>query len=162
GARQVLGDDQIEWLINALKFSRATFKFVVIGGQFLNSAEMFENLGNLAPAERRRILDAIDAEDIPGVVFLSGDRHQSMLMKKERDTDYPLYEWTVSPLTAGAGRSLDQPGQYLVEGSQYNRRAFGTVSVSGPRDDRVATLTLHDSDGQPVWSSEIRARELYP
>ena len=160
--RQVLGEAQIEWLINALKFSRATFKFVVVGGQFLNSAEIFENLDHLAPAERRRILDAINAEDIPGVVFLSGDRHQSMLLKQESGTDYPLYDWTVSPLTAGAGRTLDAPAQYLVEGSQYNRRSFGTVSVSGPREDRVAALTLHDSNGQPVWNAEIRARELSP
>jgi alkaline phosphatase D len=160
GQRIVLGDAQIEWLINALKFSRATFKFVVMGGQFLNSAEVFENLGHIAPAERQRILDAIDAEDIPGVVFLSGDRHHSVLLRKDRGTDYPLHDWTVSPLTAGASRPVEGEGQYRVEGSVATQRAFGIVSVSGPRMDRVATLSLRDSDGKELWSSQIRAVDL--
>ncbi|MDT8439866.1 MAG: alkaline phosphatase D family protein [Wenzhouxiangellaceae bacterium] len=162
GGRQVFGEAQIEWLINALKFSRASFKFVVAGGQFLNSAEVFENLGHVAPSERQRILDAIDAEDIPGVIFLSGDRHHSVLLRKERGVDYPLHDWTVSPLTAGPSRPFAGEGQYRVEGSVYDGRAFGLVAISGPREDRVATLTLNDSDGQPVWSTEIRASELRP
>jgi len=162
GRRTVLGEAQIEWLINALKFSRATFKFVVMGGQFINSAEVFENLVHMAPGERRRILDLIDAEDIPGVVFLSGDRHHSALLKMEWGNDYPLYDWTVSPLTAGPGRPFRGEGQYRVDGSAYDGRAFGMISISGPRDDRVATLTLNDSDGNSVWSTRIRATELRP
>ena len=31
--RQILGKDQIDWLINALTFSQATFKFIAMGGQ---------------------------------------------------------------------------------------------------------------------------------
>ena len=160
GGRTVLGDAQIEWLINALKASRATFRFVVMGGQFLNSAEVFENLGHVAPAERQRILDAIDAEDIPGVIFLSGDRHHSVLLRKDRGVDYPLHDWTVSPLSAGPSRPFEGEGQYRVEGSAFSQRAFGIVSVSGPRMERVATLTLHDSDGEALWSTQIRAVDL--
>lgn len=160
GRRTVLGEAQIEWLINALKSSHATFRFVVMGGQFLNSAEVVENLAQVAPAERQRILDAIDAEDIPGVVFLSGDRHHSVLLRKDRGVDYPLYDWTVSPLSAGPSRPFEGEGQYQVEGSVFTQRAFGVISVSGPRPERVATLTLHGSDGAALWSTRIHARDL--
>lgn len=162
GRRTILGADQVEWLINALRASRASFKFVVMGGQFLNPAEVFETYAHLAPGERRKILDRIDAEDIPGVVFLSGDRHHSVLLKKERGVDYPLYDWTVSPLTAGAGRPVAGEGQYRVDGSLYTERAFGLARISGPRNDRVLTLSLNDSDGNEVWSTDIRQRDLRP
>ena len=160
GQRTVLGREQIGWLLDALKSSSASFKFVVMGGQFLNSAETGENYINLAPGERREILDRIDAEDIPGVLFLSGDRHHSVLMKKENGVDYPLYEWTVSPLTAGPSSPSAGENQYRVPGSLFERRGFGFAEIRGPRDDRVLRLGLHDSDGERIWMTEIFQRDL--
>ena len=160
GARTVLGAGQIQWLIDALRKSDATFKFVVMGGQFINSAETGENYINLAPGERREILDRLAAEDIPGVVFLTGDRHHSVLLRKGRRGEYPLYDWTVSPLTAGAGTPREGEGQYRVGGSLFTDRNFGRVELSGPRDDRVATLILHDSDGEEQFRYTLRANEL--
>lgn len=160
GRHTVLGREQLEWLIDALKSSGAAFRFVVMGGQFLNSAEDDENYINLAPGERREILDRIDAEDIPGVVFLTGDRHHSVLMRKSSDTDYPLYDWTVSPLTAGPSMPGRGEDQYRVEGSLFTERNFGIAEISGPRDDRVLRLGLRDSDGNEVWSYRIHQRDL--
>jgi alkaline phosphatase D len=44
--RGILGDEQIEWLIDNLSKSTAPFKFVVIGGQVLNPVEkkIFETM----------------------------------------------------------------------------------------------------------------------
>jgi alkaline phosphatase D len=162
GKRQILGDAQIDWLIEALKSSNASFKFVAIGGQVLNSNEGGESYIYLAPGERRELLDRIEAERIPGVIFLSGDRHHSALLKMDRYGTYPLYEWTVSPLTAGAHDPEDEAMQYDVEGSIYTERNFGLINVSGPRNERVLELMLHDSDGNEVWSEEIRQVDLQP
>lgn len=160
GERTVLGREQIGWLIDALKKSSATFKFVVMGGQFINSAEYGENYVNLAPGERRQLLDQLAAENIPGVVFLTGDRHHSVLLRMERDGDYPLYDWTVSPLSAGPSAPRDGEGQYRVQGSLFDQRNFGKIEISGPRDDRVANLILHDSSGAELYRSTIRANDL--
>lgn len=162
GERTILGEAQIEWLIDALKTSNANFKFVVMGGQFLNSAENSESYINLAPGERREILDRIEAERIPGVVFLTGDRHHSVLLKMDRYRTYPLHEWTVSPLTAGPHDPGDEAMQYDVDGSLYTERNFGMIEVTGPRNERVLTLILHDSDGEEVWRTEIRQEDLQP
>ena len=42
------------------------------------------------------------AQKIDGVMFLSGDRHFSELLKIDRPGAYPLYEYTSSPLTSRA------------------------------------------------------------
>ena len=46
---------QIDWLIRALKYNDATFKLVALGGQFLNSAAVYEtfHVPARAPAHHR-------------------------------------------------------------------------------------------------------------
>lgn len=161
GERTLLGDAQIEWLIDALKTSRAPFKFVAMGGQFLNTANRYEVYGANYPEERDRILRALRAERIEGVVFLSGDRHFSEFSRLERPGQYPLCEFTVSPLTSGAaGRLRDEENTLRVEGSFVGERNFGTIEVSGKRTDRKATFSLFDASGALKWSGALRARDL--
>src|SRR5690606_17316042 len=100
--RTILGEAQRQWLIDALTFSRAPIKLVALGGQLLNPVPVFETYSNVAPEERQLLLDEIARSGIEGVVVLSGDRHHSELMRMEREGAYPLYEFTSSPLTAGA------------------------------------------------------------
>jgi len=160
GQRQLLGEQQLDWLISALSNSLATFKFIVIGGQVLNSGEVFENYINVAPGERRELLDRVAAERIPGVILLSGDRHHSALHIMPRYEQYALHEWTVSPMTAKTYSPVRGEGQYIVDDSIYTERNFGVIRVSGPVDDRRLKLTLRDSDGDKVWAMEIAADEL--
>ena len=42
--KEILGKEQVEWLIDALLNSKAPFKIIAIGGQFLNSESIYENL----------------------------------------------------------------------------------------------------------------------
>ena len=55
-----------------------TVQFVCVGGQVLNDAAVYENVSQF-PSEREQILSRIEAEDIRGVVFLSGDRHHRVV-----------------------------------------------------------------------------------
>lgn len=160
GEKIVIGDAQMNWLVNALKFSRATFKFIVIGGQFISDAEIYENHANLAPEERLRLLDYIEKEEIKGVVFLSGDRHHTELSKLEREEKYPIYDWTVSPLTSKAHIVGDEGNNNYVEGSNYGERNFGIIKVSGKRNERIMNLELFDSAGKKVWDYEILEKDL--
>jgi alkaline phosphatase D len=92
GERTMLGDAQVEWLIDTLVSSTATLKFVAVGGQFLNPNDGFETFATF-PKERERILRLLEAERIPGVFFLTGDRHRTELSKLERPG---LYRYTTS------------------------------------------------------------------
>ena len=161
GKRTILGNAQVEWLIDTLVSSTATLKFVAVGGQFLNPYDGFETFATF-PEERERILRLLEAERIPGVFFLTGDRHRTELSRLDRPGLYPLYDLTVSPLTAGVYRGESEPNSLRVEGTLLQGHNFALLRVEGPRTDRVLTITLVDQDGNDRWSREIRVRELFP
>jgi alkaline phosphatase D len=160
--KTMFGPAQLEWLKQALLGSRAPFKLVVSGNQFWNRANRFEGL-NSYPREQKALADWLIEQKIPGVLFLSGDRHMAGLWRIERPGTYPLYEFTSSPLTAGVfsnppAEERDNPD--LVPGTMVLARNFGMVRVSGPREARVLTLESYDATGQPLWQRRIAAAEL--
>jgi alkaline phosphatase D len=158
GPRPLLGDAQLQWLIDALTYSRAPFKFVVIGSQVLNPVEQEDSYA-FYPQERDKLLEAIAAAKIPGVIFLDGDRHFTSLTKLERPGTYPLYDITISPLTAGT-YSPKENNTLLVPGTLVTDRNFGLLEVSGPRTDRVLTIRVLDAAGKERWTRQIKASEL--
>lgn len=158
--RHMLGP-QLEWLIDALVSSQAAFKFVVSGSQILNPVAGWESFATF-PAERGRLLAALRENDVGGVMFLTGDVHHTVLTSMQRPGTYPLYDLTISPLTAGPS-DIDEArsdNHLLVPGTLYADRNFATLDFSGPRQDRVLTITVRATDGSEVWSREIRASEL--
>ena len=147
----LLGDDQLDWLIDALVSSTASYKFVLIGGQVLNPARVWENYAHHHGKERRRLLERIEAEGIKNVVFLTGDRHHTELSKLARG-ETTLYDFTVSPLTSGAtDRNKDEGNTLRVPGTFVGQRNFGTVTLSGPFNERLATLRIYDATGKLLW-----------
>ncbi len=161
GDRQILGKEQLEWLISALAFSRAPFKMVAVGGQVLNSAPVHENFSANHSAERELLLKRIEEEKIKGVIFLTGDRHHSELSKLVNKAGNSVYDLTVSPLTAGAARTTadSEKNIYRVEGTFVNKRNFATLHFSGPRTARVLRMRVFDVEGAELWSREIKAGE---
>ncbi|MGB3618167.1 MAG: alkaline phosphatase D family protein [Catalinimonas sp.] len=157
--RDLLGEAQIEWLIDALVSSQAPFKFVCIGGQVLNPAAVYENYATY-PEERADLLRLIRENDIPGVIFLNGDRHHSELTVLKRRGTYPLYDITCSPLTAGT-HAPNNEGNYLQEeNTLVSVRNFGLLTVSGPRRDRQLQIRILDANGGEQWSRTIKASDL--
>ena len=152
----LLGEAQIDWLIDALVGSKATYKFVAMGGQVLNSAPVWENYAHHHAEERRRLLDRIAAEGLTDVVFLTGDRHHSELSRLTHNGT-ELYDFTVSPLTAGAtgDKSKDEGNANRVSGTHVGVNNFGTVTLSGPLRERVATLRVYDGGGTMLWEREL-------
>ncbi|MBD0259903.1 MAG: alkaline phosphatase D family protein, partial [Cytophagales bacterium] len=158
GPRPLLGDAQLQWLVDALTYSRAPFKFVVIGSQVLNPVEQEDSYA-FYPQERDKLLEAIAAAKIPGVIFLDGDRHFTSLTKLERPGTYPLYDITISPLTAGT-YSPKENNTLLVPGTLVTDRNFALMEVSGPRTDRVLTIRVLDAADKERWTRQIKASEL--
>jgi alkaline phosphatase D len=162
GERTMLGHTQFEWLIDALKKSEATWKLVVVGSQVLNPVEQYETYAHHFPAEREKLLKAIAEENIPGVVFLTGDRHFSSLSRLEREGTYPLYDLTVSPLTSGVASDavVNEKNPLLVSGSVCAKRNFATLQFSGLPAERRMTITIYDADGHEQWNRSLTAAEL--
>jgi alkaline phosphatase D len=157
--RQILGAAQIEWLLDALASSNATFKFVVVGGQVLNPARVAETYANY-PEEQQELIRRIGEERARGVFFITGDRHFTDLTKLERKGSYPLYDFTVSPLTVSPSNGEREPNTLRVPGSYVQERNFATIDLGGPFGARQLTLTVWSSRGEQKWSRVIPQREL--
>ena len=150
----------MNWLLDALITSKASFKVIVNGGQVISPAKVFENMANYE-AERAYLLNELKNRKIPGVLFLSGDRHISNLNKLEREGTYPLYDLTVSPMTAGKSDAVKQDyNETLVEGTLVTERNFSKIEVSGPAKDRVLKMTIFNVKGDVLWTKEIKSNQL--
>ncbi len=153
--KRMWGKDQMEWLKNALKNSNTNFKIIVTGSQTLNRASPFDCLQTF-PIEFNELMDFLKQEKINGVLFLTGDRHHSEVIKYERAGTYSLYDITVSPFTASVAKPATQeennpdriPGTLVVE------QNYGRITVSGPPRSRVLKVEYIGLKGQKYaeWS----------
>ena len=160
GNRRMLGKDQIDWLINALSFSQASFKFVAVGGQVISNGAVYENYATY-PDERKYLLDKIREAKIEGVIFLDGDRHHTILSKmQETKNIYPLYDLTCSSLTAGVNNDNEPYNSFKLEETFVNVNNFGMLNVTGPTNDRELTIQIFDKDGKELWIKSIKANDL--
>lgn len=158
--RQMLGKEQIDWLINALSFSQAPFKFIAIGGQVLSTGAVYENYATY-PKERKYLLDKIREAKIEGVVFLNGDRHHTILSKmQENEKVYPMYDLTCSPLTSGTNSDDESYNVFGMKETLVSVHNFGMLHITGPSKDRALTIEIFDKDGQPMWTKSIKASDL--
>ena len=161
GEKTMLGKEQFEWLIDGLSNSKASFKIIVLGGQILNSTVDKENY-NSYPDEKAKLLQELLDNKIKGVVFLTGDRHFAELSVLNRENTYPIYDWTVSPLTSGVagGNAKKETNLLRVNGSTFFEHNFGALDFSGSKANRSLKLTLFNIDGTELWNKIIYKKDL--
>lgn len=159
--RRILGEQQLQWLIDALASSKATFKVVAIGGQVLSDNIKREGFA-WSPEERDTLIAAITRLKISGVMFISGDVHFAELSKLDRPGTYPIYELTSSPLSSGVNSNeIYRTNSRHVEGTRYIGHNFGLMTAQGSRGDRSITLRIVDAQGTDVWTRTVHERELH-
>jgi len=161
--RTMFGREQLAWLKESLVASDAPFKVVANGSQMLNPMSPFEAL-SACSREYRELLAFVRERRIPGVVFLSGDRHFTELIRLDAPGSYPLYDFTSSPLTAGtATLRADSVNPARVPGTLVQGvHNFGLLRFAGPRTDRTLTMEAYDHTGKLLWGRTLRAAELRP
>ncbi len=148
------GDKQLNWLLESLSASKASFKLVVNGGQVLNPAKVHENMANYA-SERNKLLSELNRLKIKNVIFLTGDRHHTELTKLTLP-NITLWDLTCSPLTSGTHPPM-QEGNYLQEpGTLVSEHNFGVLSFSGSLKNRLMKISILNSDGTVVWERELK------
>lgn len=151
----ILGKHQLEWLIDALTYSKGTFKIIMVGGQVLNTAPVFENFSNNHANERAYLLKRIEEEGIQNVIFLSGDRHHTELSKYPIDRDQAVYDLTVSPLTSGASTNRAEMNGLRVPGTEVFEHNYGLIEVSGPWGERSMRIQIMNREGEQIWEQVI-------
>jgi alkaline phosphatase D len=158
--KRMLGKQQMEWLKNSLLFSNATFKIIAVGSQVLNPLSPYEKLGHY-PSEYDELMNFLKDNKINGVLFLTGDRHHSEVIKIDRPGTYPLYDVTVSSFTAGT-TGFDGPEKtnpYRVF-ELANKQNYGKFSFSGRRGDRKLVIEFLGIKGEKLGEWSISEKEL--
>lgn len=160
-AKNYFGNMQMEWLKNALIKSKATFKIIATGGQVLNPLNSVECMRGYT-AEYNELMEFLANQKIKGVVFFTGDRHHSEIIKQDRRGLYSLYDVTNSPYTAGVskvrGAELSNPAR--VSGTLVEQQNFTKVSFSGKTNERVMKVEFLGIKGQKLGEWKISENEL--
>lgn len=158
------GQAQLQWLMDSLVGSYATFKIIVVGNQATNKMQDYESL-YAYKEEYERLMNFLKEQNIPGVIFISGDRHFTELLKTNRGRDYPIYEFTSSPLSSSTYSDLNESKEddnpQRVEGTLvYEDQNFGMVRVTGSEGDRKLILQTYGSEGSKLWEKTIHENDL--
>lgn len=149
----IWGRKQTDRAIDLLLQSRAPYKFVVTGGQFLNSAQKYENHANYEE-ERSYFLQRIREEGIEGVVMISGDRHHSEVMEYRFPDGSLMHEFTVSPLTSSAAQP-EEENHYRVKGSLLEERNYAILDVQGKRQEREVSIIYYSTEGKELFRYKL-------
>ncbi len=160
--RAMFGESQMRWLRDSLRNSKAVFKIIVGGNQMLNSVAPWEAWVGF-PEEQKRFFDFLKASKVEGVLFLSGDRHYTELLKRNDLTGYPLYDFTSSPLTSGNSKpaKTEENNPHRVANTLVvDVKNFGIIEVSGKAKERKLTLKTIDASGKEHWKHEILQDDL--
>lgn len=156
----MFGEKQMAWLKDALSRSRASFRFIVSGSQFFSDLKRVERF-TAFQREYDNLMDWLKRANIPGIVFLSGDRHYTALYKQENEDHYPYYELTCSPLTSflSKGRK-DVMRTDVVPGTHTIDHNFCQLKFTGERGKRVLEISVYNDEGNLLWQENISQAEL--
>ncbi len=160
--KKMYGDVQMEWLKNALLSSSAPFKFIVTGSQVLNPNSSKDCLRHY-PAEFEALMSFIESNKVEGVLFLTGDRHHSEVIKLERKGAYSLYDITASPLTSGVSgvlNSKEKDNPTRVLGSLVIEQNFAKISITGPKSNRQLNIDFINMDGKKQGGFSVNEKDL--
>ncbi|HEY2649082.1 MAG TPA: alkaline phosphatase D family protein [Puia sp.] len=159
--KHFFGQKQLHWLEDALVQSLASFKIIVVGSQTLNPMSRDEGFYNYS-YEYHELMDFLYENHIKGVLFLTGDRHHSEIVKTERPGNYDLYDITVSPFTSGVakvkGAEIDNPAR--VPGSLVEKRNYARISVRGEKNERTCVVQFVGEDGKTLYNWSISEKQL--
>lgn len=159
-AKTYFGSMQMNWLKNALLYSNATFKIIVTGGQVLNPVSTAECM-RFYSYEFNELISFLTTHKVNGVLFFSGDRHHSEVIKLNRQS-YPLYDITISPLTASVGtlRGGEITNPARVAGTLVEAQNFGNISVSGEKNNRKLSVKFVGLKGDKLAEWGVVEGEL--
>ena len=141
GSKTMLGERQLAWLKRELAASKAAVKFLASGSEWQTHghADSWTSFDR----ERREVFDFVEANDIRGVVLLSGDRHfTGGYQVRDR-----LIEVTSGPLGSKNYPCPNMPEMFLNFGEGKLYCVFDVDTTSG-NEPALAIEVYRAGEGQ--------------
>jgi len=155
------GETQLKWLKNELANSRAAFKIIANGSNVLNPYNKHDCLVHY-PGEYHELLRFIEQERINGILFMTGDRHHSEVVRMKLKDGYYTYDVTNSSLTSGIYKldDLEKSNPDLIQHMLVEQNNYTRATISGPRNDRKLKIEFVDGKGKSLANMELLQKEL--
>jgi alkaline phosphatase D len=147
----LLGQRQLEWLLNGLASSTATFKFIatpvpMAGG----GSDRWDGY----PKERSDLLRYINEKKLPGVVFLSADLHYAAVTKIPKG--HGLIDITAGPIAAPLNR-VTNGTHHRYEFFLAENFNFAKLTIDPKANANQALLEFIDQDNRVFYTRKILA-----
>lgn len=155
----ILGEEQWAWLEKELKNSKAGINLIVSGIQVIPEEHKYEKWADF-PKARQRLFDLIAKTKVPGVIFLSGDRHFAEISKIQTlALPYPLYDITSSGLTHSWEKLEREPNRYR-QGDFFKYLHFGLIEIEWDSKPVRLKLQIRDRQNLVKLEREIQLSDL--
>ncbi len=141
--KRMLGDAQFSWLLDGLRRSKARFK-VIVSGSTLNHSKV--DGWRIYTFSRHRLFDALKKHRISGVMYMSGDIHNSLVWEHHESdrVGYPLVE----VISSGVANS--------------KTLSFATIDFDTTRQDPTARVRIVYGDGTIRADKTWKLSQLSP
>lgn len=178
----LLGEAQWLWLEQQL-LEPAELRIIATSIQLGADNHGSERWGAL-PKEKQRLFDLIKKTEAKGIIFISGDRHLSELMRidpRESGLSYPLYDLTSSSFNKSVERILvDKVHPLLYDylplakisnalvTTKTHRQIdhtifednFGMIAIDWQKENPLIELSLIGEGGEKLLSHTLSLEEL--
>ena len=147
GRADILGDEQWQWLEREIKNSTASINLIASGVSVMSPQFPFAEEWNDFKWARKRLFGLIDKYDLPGVLFLTGDRHFSSHLKgKVKGRAY--HEFMSSGLTHYMNRKRVSRIFRSVYGdtNSYFGKNFSLINFHWDRQPVQLTFEVYDTE----------------
>ncbi|MGE3808563.1 MAG: alkaline phosphatase [Gemmataceae bacterium] len=139
--KTMLGEKQFAWLIDGLKASRARFKIVASGSPLDHS---MGDGWRVYTHSRHQFFDAIKTHKIPGVVYVSGSLHNSLVWEhhESQRVGYPMVE----VISSGIANS--------------KKLGYATMDFDTTLDDPTMAVRIVHGNGKVAQQKTYRLSQL--
>lgn len=162
--KTLLGKEQLAWLKQRLKSSRAVFKVIACGSGWSSAKGPEGDAWSAYLHERNALFDHIRDQRIDGVILLSGDTHvgEFNAIPRSQQGGYDLYELVSSPLAQDPRTNwLERRPEMRMREVYVGDCNFGAIEFDTTLPDPEVRLNLIDTRGNLVWDTLVlKASEL--
>jgi alkaline phosphatase D len=103
----------------------------------------------------------INDNKLNGILFFTGDRHHSEVIKIDRKGTYPLYDVTSSPLTSGSHKfgGAEKNNLFRVAGID-NIQNYSRITLEGSLENRTLKVEFIDGKGNVFKQLEYFCKRI--
>jgi alkaline phosphatase D len=159
----LLGEPQMQWLEEQLLDCKGPFIVLSSGtmwSDYVSNGK--DSWGRWDPQGREKLFRAIEESRIPGVLFISGDRHGARGFRIPRPSGYQFYEFEVAGLGGRSGPPVSDPAWQTQLYGVADVYVFGEFAFDTTVADPRVTFRLIREDGTVLYELPLTRSQLTP